>query len=59
YYLLENDRVFGKNTGHIVKDESTALDVDSEQDFKIVEYLISLKKLSPKDFNCLKIKSSL
>ncbi|EAL0355617.1 flagellar modification protein B, partial [Campylobacter jejuni] len=25
-------------------------DVDSELDFKIVEFLISLKNLSPKDF---------
>ena len=49
-YLLENDSVFGKNTGLFVMDESTAFDVDSELDFKIVEFLISLKNLSPKDF---------
>ncbi|EED2325926.1 flagellar modification protein B, partial [Campylobacter jejuni] len=33
-----------------VMDESTAFDIDSELDFKIVEFLISLKNLSPKDF---------
>ena len=49
-YLLENDSVFGKNTGLFVMDESTAFDIDSEFDFKIVEFLISLKNLSPKDF---------
>ncbi|WP_072213522.1 CMP-N,N'-diacetyllegionaminic acid synthase [Campylobacter coli] len=49
-YLLENDSVFGKNTGLFVMDESTAFDIDSELDFKIVEFLISLKNLSPKDF---------
>ncbi|EMO0935182.1 flagellar modification protein B, partial [Campylobacter jejuni] len=27
-----------------------AFDVDSELDFKIVKFLISLKNLSPKDF---------
>ena len=49
-YLLENDSVFDKNTGLFVMDESTAFDIDSELDFKIVEFLISLKNLSPKDF---------
>ncbi|HEF5629561.1 TPA: flagellar modification protein B, partial [Campylobacter jejuni] len=40
----------GKNTGLFVMDESTAFDIDSELDFKIVEFLISFKNLSPKDF---------
>lgn len=50
-YLLENDSVFGKNTGLFVMDESTAFDVDSELDFKIVEFLISLKIYRQRIFN--------
>ncbi|MFH5292443.1 flagellar modification protein B, partial [Campylobacter coli] len=49
-YLLANDSVFGKNTGLFVMDERTVFDIDSELDFKIVEFLISLKNLSTKDF---------
>lgn len=49
-YILENDSVFGENTGLFVMDESTAFDVDSELDFKIVEFLIREKKLLQKDF---------
>lgn len=42
--------VFLAKTQGFVMDESTAFDIDSELDFKIVEFLISLKNLSPKDF---------
>ncbi|MGN8602328.1 UNVERIFIED_CONTAM: flagellar modification protein B, partial [Campylobacter jejuni] len=48
--LLQNDSVFGKNTGLFIMDESTAFDVDSELDFKIVEFLIKEKNLQAKDF---------
>ncbi|HDZ5066288.1 TPA: flagellar modification protein B [Campylobacter jejuni] len=49
-FLLQNDSIFGEKTGLFVMDESTAFDIDSELDFKIVEFLISSKNLSPKDF---------
>ena len=49
-YILENDSCFNDKTGLFIMDESTAFDVDSELDFKIVEFLICEKKLSPKDF---------
>lgn len=49
-FLLQNDSVFGEKTGLFVMDESTAFDIDSELDFKIVEFLIKEKNLDPKDF---------
>lgn len=49
-YILQNDDVFGEKTGLFIMDESTAFDVDSELDFKIVEFLITQKNLLPKDF---------
>ena len=49
-YILNHDSVFGDKTGLFIMDESTAFDIDSELDFKIVEFLICEKKLSPKDF---------
>lgn len=48
--LLTNDSVFGDKTSLYIMDESTAFDVDSELDFKIVEFLIKEKKLQTKDF---------
>lgn len=44
--LLHSDSVFGKNTALYVMSEDTAFDVDSELDFKIVEFLIKSKNLS-------------
>ncbi|EFS3143014.1 CMP-N,N'-diacetyllegionaminic acid synthase [Campylobacter coli] len=49
-FLLQNDSVFGEKTGLFIMDESTAYDVDSELDFKIVEFLIKEKNLQAKDF---------
>lgn len=48
--LLTNDSVFGDKTSLYIMDESTAFDVDSELDFKIVEFLIKEKNLQTKDF---------
>lgn len=48
--LLTNDSVFGDKTSLYIMDENTAFDVDSELDFKIVEFLIKEKNLETKDF---------
>lgn len=48
--LLENDSVFGKKTALYLMSEDTAFDVDNELDFKLVEFLIKSKNLSPEDF---------
>lgn len=48
--LLKSDDLFGDKTSLFVMDENTAFDIDSELDFKIVEFLIKEKKLKPKDF---------
>lgn len=47
--LLENDNIFGNNTALYVMNEDTAFDVDSEFDFKIVEFLIKSKNLKPEE----------
>ncbi|QWU79724.1 CMP-legionaminic acid synthetase [Campylobacter novaezeelandiae] len=48
--LLKSDDLFGKETSLYVMDESTAFDVDSELDFKIVEFLIKERNLKPEEF---------
>ncbi|TKX30184.1 flagellar modification protein B [Campylobacter sp. MIT 12-5580] len=48
--LLESDSVFGTKTALYVMNEESAFDVDSEFDFKIVEFLIKSKKLKQEEF---------
>lgn len=48
--LLKSDDIFGDKTSLYVMDEDTAFDVDSELDFRIVEFLIKEKNLETRDF---------
>ena len=44
--LLKRDDVFGEKTALYVMSEESAFDIDSELDFKIVEFLLKERKLN-------------
>ncbi|MBK1972285.1 acylneuraminate cytidylyltransferase family protein [Campylobacter sp. TTU_617] len=48
--ILKSDDLFGKQTSLYIMEENTAFDVDSELDFKIVEFLIKERNLKPEEF---------
>lgn len=46
--LLKRDDVFGTKTALYVMSEESAFDIDSELDFKIVEFLLRERRLNAK-----------
>ncbi len=48
--LLKSDKLFGKKTALFVMNDESAFDIDTELDFKVVEFLLKQKNLQIKDF---------